>query len=227
MIDQIPFGPSGDDFAGNPEQRTPCVLVLDISGSMSGDPIKQLNAGIDIYKEELMADSLASRRVEVAIVSFGGKVETVVEFTTAERFVPPVLSASGDTPMGAAIATAIDMIRDRKDVYKTNGIPYTRPWIFLVTDGGPTDKWQSAAESVKMGEKDGAFLFFSVGVDGANFDILKQISTREPLQLKGLEFRRLFQWLSASQQMLSRSSPGDINPMPPATGDNGWATIPS
>ena len=68
--DTQPFG-FADDFADNPEPRCPCVLLLDTSGSMQGDPIDQLNAGIRAFKTELMADSLALKRVEISIVTFG------------------------------------------------------------------------------------------------------------------------------------------------------------
>lgn len=125
--------------------------------------------------------------------------------------------------MGAAITTAIEMVRQRKETYRSNGITYLRPWIFLITDGGPTDPWGSAAEQVKKGESDKAFSFFAVGVEGARFEILSQISVKEPLKLKGLRFRDLFQWLSASQQSMSRSGPGDSVPLRDPVGPNGWA----
>ena len=81
MPDQIPFGTN--DFAENPEPRCPCVLLLDVSGSMGGQPITELNSGMVTFKDELSADALASKRVEVSVVSFGGNVQTVCEFTTA------------------------------------------------------------------------------------------------------------------------------------------------
>jgi uncharacterized protein YegL len=223
MIEQVPFGTN--NFAENPEPRLPCILLLDVSGSMAGDPIAELNAGLAIYKDELVADSLAAKRVEVAIVSFGGKILTVCDFTTAEQFFPPILISDADTPMGAAINQSIDMIQQRKQIYRANGIAFFRPWIFMITDGAPTDQWQSAAERVRQGEASKAFSFFAVGVEGADFGILRQISTREPLRLRGLRFRDLFQWLSNSQQSVSRSTPGDeVLLANPATPD-GWASV--
>jgi uncharacterized protein YegL len=223
MLDQLPFGTNS--FAENPEPRVPCILLLDTSGSMIGTPISELNAGLLVYKDELAADSLASKRVEVAIVTFGGHVQTVCDFTTAEQFFPPTLQGSGETPMGAAIRQAIDMLQDRKQVYRSNGIAFYRPWLFLITDGAPTDEWKSAAERVRQGEASKAFSFFAVGVEGADFDTLKQLSVREPLRLKGLRFRDLFQWLSNSQQSVSRSSPGDAVLLPNPTTPGGWASI--
>jgi uncharacterized protein YegL len=223
MIEQVPFGTNS--FAENPESRVPCVLLLDVSGSMAGNPISELNAGLVVYKDELVADSLSSKRVEVAIVTFGGQVQTICDFTTAEQFFPPTLTANADTPMGAAINQAIDMVQLRKQTYRSNGILFYRPWIFLITDGGPTDQWQSAAERVKQGEASKSFMFFAVGVEGANFDILGQISVREPLKLKGLRFRDLFQWLSHSQQSVSRSNLGDEVPLANPAAPDGWASV--
>src|SRR5712692_2280463 len=217
--EQVPFGT--DSFADNPEPRCPCLLLLDISGSMSGAPISELNAGLVTFKDELAADSLAMKRVEVAVVTFGPvKVES--SFHTAPSFFPPHLQASGDTPMGVAIKQSLDMIKQRKEEYRANGISFYRPWIFLITDGAPTDEWQSAAAMVREGEASQSFAFFAVGVQGANMDILKQISVREPLKLQGLKFRELFQWLSNSMKSVSQSTPGTAVPLPPPSG---WSEV--
>jgi uncharacterized protein YegL len=192
---------------------------------MQGTPIAELNEGLATYRDELGADALAAKRVEVAIVTFGGSVNVICPFTTAEGFTAPVLTAGGETPMGAAINQGIDMLRQRKDEYRANGITYFRPWIFLITDGGPTDAWKGAAQRVKDEELKKAFAFFSVGVEGANMETLAQISSRVPLKLKGLRFRELFLWLSSSQSAQSRSTPGtEVVLANPATPE-GWAAI--
>jgi uncharacterized protein YegL len=185
-FEQQPFGDLG--FAENPENRCPVILLLDNSGSMGGAPIQQLNEGLQLFRDELFADSLAAKRVEVAIVTFG-PVTVETEFTTVQNFYAPTLSVAHDTPMGAAVEKAIELLAERKSTYKAAKIGYYRPWIFLITDGGPTDSTVKAAQLVREGEASKAFMFFAVGVEGANFGALRTIAVREPLKLKGLLFR--------------------------------------
>jgi uncharacterized protein YegL len=123
--------------------------------------------------------------------------------------------------MGAAIERAIELLGERKSAYKAAKIAYYRPWIFLITDGGPTDSTAKAAQLVREGEASKAFMFFAVGVEGANFDASRAISVREPLKLKGLQFRALFEWLSSSLSSVSRSRPTDEVPL---QNPSGWAT---
>ena len=214
---QVPFG--YPDLVSNPEPRCPCLLLLDTSSSMAGQAIAELNAGLQIFKKELETDDLAKQRVELAIITFG-PIQVHAEFQTADGFEPPLLHANGATPMGEAIMCGLDMLEARKKDYKEAGVSYFRAWVFLITDGGPTDEWREAARRVHAGEKSKAFSFFAVGVNGADMRTLGQLCSpdRQPLNLNGLHFRELFRWLSGSLSGVATSRPGELVALPAPSG---------
>jgi uncharacterized protein YegL len=222
-IDQVPF--AYPDLVANPEPRCPCLLLLDTSGSMNGKPIDELNAGLRVFKEELSSDAMAMQRVEVGLMTFG-PVQVLSDFQTADLFQPPTLSPTGDTPMGAAIMQGLDMLEARKATYRQAGVSYYRPWVFLITDGSPTDNWQRAAERVRAGDnaERKAFSFFAVAVDGADMSKLTAICSpsRPPMRLKGLSFRELFSWLSSSLGGVAKSQPGQLVALP---APSGWSSV--
>ena len=213
------------EFAENPEPRCPCILLLDTSGSMSGEPIKALNEGLQTFKDDITKNELAQKRVEVAVISFDSEVNVVENFVTADQFEVPVLTAQGLTRMGDAINKALDLLQERKSAYRDNGIPYYRPWVFMITDGSPQgevpETIDKAKQRVKEEEDNRRVAFFAVGVEGADLDSLRQIIVREPVKLQGLNFREMFLWLSNSMQQVSQSRPGEQVPLSPV----GWGSV--
>ena len=220
--DQKPFGEV--EFFENPSQRVPCVLVLDTSASMSGTKIDHLNQGLVTFANELQADAMAAKSAEIAIVTFG-PVTVLQDFVTADDFFPTILTAESNTPMGAAVLKAIELCRVRKDTFKAAGIPYYRPWIFMITDGAPTDDVTAARAAILEGEEKGSFMFFAVGVEGADMENLRHLSKRDPLALKGMSFQEMFSWLSASIREQSGSVPGEEVPLENPVAPDGWAVI--
>jgi uncharacterized protein YegL len=126
--------------------------------------------------------------------------------------------------MGEAIDIALEHLQERKQIYRENGVSYYRPWIFLITDGEPTDEWQNAARRIQQAEDSKKVAFFTVGVQQANMNILGHISgtSRQPIHLKGLNFKQMFIWLSTSLSGVSHSIPGEVITLPAPTG---WGEV--
>jgi uncharacterized protein YegL len=215
---------------GNPEPRVPCVLLLDVSGSMSGNKIHELNAGLETIRTELLKDEQAARRVELAVVTFGGKVEVAQDFALPSEFKPPVLAADGDTPMGTAILRAYELVEKRKARYEASDLDSYEPWVFMVTDGDSTDPaevLESAVQRIRQADaqdRGRRIAFFAVGVEGANMQRLARISKRAPLKLRGLQFAQMFRWVSQVCVGVSRSRIGDRVTLANPIAD-GWAEM--
>jgi uncharacterized protein YegL len=206
------------EFVENAEPRCPCALILDTSESMRGARIDALNAGLRALRDDLLHHPVAQKRVEIAIVEFNSTARVVQDFATAENFRPPTLTASGVTEMSAGINQALDMIQQRKSKYRSNGVPFYRPWAFLITDGHPTSSVDEVARRIREDEQNKRVVFFSVGVQGADMACLERFATKnKPQRLDGLKFKELFVWLSNSLNQVTQSQPGEQVPLEKGT----------
>jgi uncharacterized protein YegL len=214
------------DYSANPNQRTPCVLVLDASYSMSTKTpsgvtaIDALNKGIKALEHALKNDEAALTRVQLAIVVVGGptnNAEILMDWTDVNNFVAFPLAAGGMTPLGKGIQLGLDLVEEGKQNLRAQGISYTRPWLLVMSDGAPTDEasvWNSAAQECLQAEADKKVEVFCIGVEGADLNKFSGLSTKPPLMLEGVKFEELFQWLSESLSAASRSRPGDTLQLP-------------
>ena len=201
----------------NPEPRCPVVLLLDTSYSMQGNPINQLSEGVGALYNALRDDDLASVRVDLSVISFGQTVAVLQDFATVSESEAPKLKVNGipslsDLPSNSgAIVKALKNIESRKGEYRDAGISYYRPWIFLITDGEPTDNTQEASSMLQSSINGKKVIFFGIGVENANLDKMKQISGSPDrvFKLNGLNFKELFQWVSSSLASVSSSRVGD------------------
>lgn len=214
-------------LAENTSQRLPCVVVLDGSSSMAANnAIGALNDGLKLLETDLKADDVARQRVRILLLRVGAPdVEVVTDWTDAIEFEAPEIEANGMTPLGAGVRRALDEIEGEKGRYRDHGIPYNRPWLFILTDGEPTDPdWESAADECRAAEEAGHVSVFCVGVGGdANMAKLGRFSPRQPLGLKGLAFREFFLWLSRSARAGSKSAPSENIQM---AAPSDWAVVP-
>ena len=205
-----------EELVNNPTARVPVCLCLDVSSSMEGAPIKELNQGVTLFYDSLKEDEMAMYSAEIAVVTFGGYGAQCLEDFSSLQIQPkaPVLEAYGNTPMGEAVNMAIDLLEQRKAEYREKGVDYYQPWLVLMTDGAPNGDPNELARAIErtqtlVGTK--KLTVFPIGIgEYADMNMLANFSPkRQPLKLQGLKFKEFFEWLSQSVSRTSQSTPGE------------------
>jgi uncharacterized protein YegL len=201
------------------ERRCPVCLLLDTSYSMEGKPIEELKEGVKEFVNSIMQDEEARRRVDLCVITFGGTVEVVQEFTPVDNLDVNVISSqlvpTSNTPMGTAIKTGIREIEDWKSYLKREGVIYYRPWLVCFTDGCPTDMnsgdslYSEIKKELNSWNSSKKFIPWAFGTETADFNLLKDLFPQNHVyKLAEHNFRAVFQWLSASITQVSKSAPG-------------------
>lgn len=198
--------------------RLPCLLLLDVSGSMNGAPIQALTSGLKAFVADLKSYPMTLDRVELALITFGNYASILWNFVPVDEFRVPDLSASGSTATGEAIKLGLDLIERRQQEYKDQGIPHYQPIVLLFTDGTPTDDWLASINRLHRESSLKRLRFITVGIEGADMEFLNRISPpgTKPIRLKHLRFSEMFRWLSKSLHSVSRVEPKEeVKLIPP------------
>lgn len=121
--------------------------------------------------------------------------------------------------MYSGVELALNILEDRKDDYKMNGIDYYQPWLIIMSDGYPNNPESliPLQEEIKTLESSRKLMVLPVGIgDEADLDILSKFSNKQPgaFSLKGLKFREFFNFISKSMETISRSKPGEKAKIP-------------
>jgi uncharacterized protein YegL len=186
-------------------RRLPVYLLLDTSGSMSGEPIQQVKNGVQMLISALRQDPQALETAYLSVITFDTSAHEVVPLTDLPSFQAPNINASGVTSLGEALTLVADCAqRDVKKASATQKADW-RPMVFLMTDGAPTDNFEKGLSRFKQ-EKWGAVV--ACGVDSADIDVLKQIAGEAVVTLSTADSKALeafFKWVTASISTSSKS----------------------
>lgn len=184
-------------------RRLPIYLVLDTSGSMDGAPINAVNQGLQVFQAALRSDPRALETAYVSLITFDSQATQVVPLTDVGSFSPPVLKASGTTAFGAALSL-LDQCIAREVVSNStaNHKGDWKPLVFVMTDGEPTDEWESAAHNLKG---KGVNIIACAAGDGADEQMLKNL-TPTVIKLTDTNEQQVgafFKWVTASAKQAS------------------------
>ena len=219
-----------DDLVDNPTPRVAVSLCLDCSGSMHNEPIAELNRGVQEFYHSIADDEIARYSAEISIVTFGPE-RLEADFKTVDASPnPPVLTASGYTPLGKAVKLSLDTLDQRKREYQANGVEYYQPWLVIMTDGHPKGDdpavFNEQVTRIANMVEDRKLTVFPIAIGHhADEAALQKLSPgRNVLRLQGLKFADFFSWLSKSVSAVSQSIPGEKIKLN-TEGIKGWAEL--
>ncbi|MDE6335993.1 MAG: VWA domain-containing protein [Muribaculaceae bacterium] len=188
-------------------RRLPIYFLVDISESMVGAPIGEVQQGMRTIVQNLRVDPYALETVFVSIIGFAGKAITLSPLTELYKFYPPQFPIGGGTSLGKGLEALMDDID--KSVQKTTKDLKGdwKPIIFLFTDGNPTDNYSAAFKRWNNKYRGHCNLVaISIG-DNVNVLTLAQL-TDDILLLKETDaesFSQFFKWITASIKSTSMS----------------------
>lgn len=118
----------------------PIFLLLDVSGSMSGSNISELNQAVNLMINELKNTVAKEISITLSVITFSNNANVHIPLTPIENVVWQDLSASGGTNLSAALDLAKSLIED-KNVVPSRAY---RPAVILVSDGYPNYGWEES-----------------------------------------------------------------------------------
>jgi uncharacterized protein YegL len=203
-------------------RRLPVYLLLDTSGSMSGDPIEAVRMGVKTLVSDLKSHPNAIETAYLSVITFSSSAQQVCPLTELSSFQEPTLTAGGETKLGEALA----LLETKIDTEVNKASPTQKgdwkPLVFLLTDGKPTDAYEEAAERIKK-KKLGNVIALAAGSE-ADRSALKKL-TDTVLMIQSLQpdaLKEFFKWVSSSIAMTSTKltqvtadAPVDLPPAPP------------
>ena len=179
-------------------RRLPVYLLLDTSGSMSGEPIEAVKNGVQIMISALRQNPQAIETAFLSVITFDSVAQQIIPLTDLASFQMVDIKATGLTALGEALKLVAHKIETEVQKTTTETKGDWKPLVFIMTDGIPTDDWQNGLNEFKKAKV--AFTVACAAGSGADANILKQI-TDNVVSLDTADsasIGKFFQWVTAS-----------------------------
>ena len=202
-------------------RRLPVYLVLDVSGSMMGEPIEAVRNGMQTLISTLRTDPYALETAYVSVITFDDTARQIVPLTDLISFQPPDIEVGTTTSLGDALKVTREAIEREVRTTTADTKGDWKPLVFLMTDGMPTDDWRPEVAAFKNA-RTGLVIACAAG-GGADTDVLKEV-TDQVVALDTADSATIgafFKWVSASitttsQKIdLNKAESSDLSELPP------------
>lgn len=199
-------------------RRLPVYLLLDCSGSMSGEPIEAVRQGVKALLSELRGDPQALETAALSVITFDSSARQITPLTELMLFKEPALSAGGATALGGALKVLAECIKNEVRTSTAEQKGDWKPLVFLLTDGAPTDNLDEGLDALKTVSA-GNIIACGAGAN-ANTSTLRKITNNVLLMnnLTAGDMAQYFAWVSSSIKASSKSidaKPGEAVELPP------------
>ncbi|HEX8576352.1 MAG TPA: TerY-C metal binding domain-containing protein [Flavobacterium sp.] len=181
-------------------RRLPIYFLIDISESMVGEPIQQVEEGLATIIQALKTDPHALETVFVSIIVFAGQPKTLVPLQEIVTFYPPKFPIGSGTSLSKGLGHLMYELRTNivKTTYEVKGD--WKPIVFLFTDGAPTDDSKAAINEWKTNwQKTANLIAVSFGND-TDTRLLGEL-TDNVLHFKNTNvqsYKEFFKWVTDS-----------------------------
>src|SRR3712207_876316 len=129
-------------------RRLPVYLLIDCSESMAGEGFIAVNQGLAAMIGQLRSNPMALETAFISLITFASSAQQVVPLTDILKFQMPRLKMGSGTALGAGLRLWLQSM-DRELVKTTAQQKGDyKPICFLLTDGEPTDDWESTADQI-------------------------------------------------------------------------------
>ncbi|RYD72004.1 MAG: VWA domain-containing protein, partial [Sphingobacteriales bacterium] len=155
-------------------RRLPVYLLLDTSGSMSGEPIEAVKNGVQVMISSLRQNPQAIETAFLSVITFDSAAQQIIPLTDLASFQMVDLRATGVTVLGEALKLVSNRIENEVAKTTTEQKGDWKPLVFIMTDGVPTDDWLPGLAEFKQQKV--AFTVACAAGSGADTTVLKQIT---------------------------------------------------